>query len=217
MLTTLVCLAAITPQPRHAVLFHLPGEDGRNDCLLMQEGLSRRSPSITSEIHELRDQTSWVYLSEAAEHWPDAPLLVFVSGVGGVDRTRLMPQLRFGDRNTDWATVFQSFPKKPGIELITDTGYTNLLQSYLPPNVVAIVPDATWRDVTQARQVITVVHNGKTMQTGIVSYILAREIPFATSLADLAYRVNKTKDSGSMAAMWAELPRLKLLGRDSKL
>ncbi len=128
-----------------------------------------------------------------------------------------MPQLKFADKTVDWETVLQSFPTKPRIELIADTGHANLLQSFLPRNVVAIVPDASWRDVTQARQVITVVHNGKTLQTSIVSYILAREIPFAKSLSDLAYRVNKTKDSGSMAAIWAELPRMKLLGRDAKL
>jgi hypothetical protein len=221
MLTMLVCLVATAPPGRHALLLHLPeaeSESSVNDCMLMKEALQRRG--WAADRIEVRATTADDIDNNVREYalvHPQAPLLVYLSGQGSVDTTKLTPQLRTNDGAVGWDTVLRAFPTTPRVELIADTGYTNLIHGFLPANVVAIVPDATWRDVRQPRQVITVVHNGKTMQVGIVSYILARELPFATSLADLAYRVNKTKDSGSMAAIWAELPRLKLLGRDSPL
>ncbi len=218
MLTALVCLTAMVPATRHALLLYLPTPDALNDCLVMQEALQRSHwDSGQIVIAAVTPQTIAATVSEGALRWPGSSLLVFLSGAGSVNPSKLMPLVGNGDQAVSWDSILEAFPRGPKIQLIADTGYTNLIQSFMPPNVIAIVPDATWRNTAQARQTTTVVHNGKTMEVGILSYILSREFPFSTSMRNLAYRVNKTLDSGSMAAIWAQLPRVKLLGKDADL
>lgn len=208
MLSALVCMATLAAPSRHAVLISFPvaGDPSpANDCALIKEALLRAGWK-QDEI-EVRSNPAVQELKQIEARGYDS-LLVFVSGKGTFDAARLMP---IQSPAWSWKEAAQT-PPSGRYAFLVDTGHANLLSGLLSPNASAIVPDATWRDTTQARRVITVVHNGVTMEVGIVSYVLAREIPFASDLQDLAYRVNKTRDSGSMAAIWAELPRLKVMG-----
>jgi hypothetical protein len=87
-----------------------------------------------------------------------------------------------------------------------------MMYGRMPAGVSALVVEGTWGSQAVPRRVGTFVHNGTQLRAGVLSYVLAREIPFARDLRDLAYRVGKYKDSGSMAAIWADLPRAEVIG-----
>ncbi|HSI71631.1 MAG TPA: hypothetical protein VK934_00520 [Fimbriimonas sp.] len=198
-------LAALVPI--RAVLVSYPDPASENDCLLMTEALLRAGWQI-NQITTYKAEPSLSFLAKEVADARSGRLLVYLAGPATPDSKALTATVG----GWKWGDLMTVLSKGGEIALISDTGHANLMASWVAPNVSALVEDTTWRDMNQRRQIGTVVHNGTTMQAGVLSYIIARELPFSRDMLTLAYRVNKTKDSASMAAYWADLPRVKVIG-----
>jgi hypothetical protein len=206
MSLTLICLATLAPF--RAVLVGYPDAASKNDVQLMSEALQRtgwRSDQIAA-YEGLRNLD---FLRTEVENAKGSKLLVYIAGPA----TPISKTLTASIGDWKWADLMTVLSKGGDIALIADTGHANLMASWIAPNVSALVEDASWRDINQKRQIGTMVHNGTTLQAGVLTYIVAREFPFSKDMLTLAYRVNKTKDSASMAAYWADLPRVKVIGK----
>jgi hypothetical protein len=208
--------AAVVPISQHAVLIGYPTAMDRsplNDCRLMSEALQQSgwASSDIAVIDGSKEGGSLNFLESEVAKTKNDNLLVYVSGKFVSDPPRLDARLAEG---WNWDRLMATLAKGGAITFVPDTGYSNLAYGRFAPNVRGLILDYSWRDASQARRTTTVMHRGTRMEeVGILTYIIAREWPFSTDLLNLAYRVNKIKDSASMAALWAETPRVKAYGR----
>jgi hypothetical protein len=189
----------------------------RSDLSLMSEGLIRRGWN-RSEIRALANPSADSIDEELRSFANSArgTALIYVSGPGDVDRKNLVPSAATG---LPWSAILAPMGAAPSVhfDLIADASFTNLLYGAIPPNVSFLGLAGSWRDVTQRRAVGLMIHSGHPIEAGVMTYVLARELPYASTLANLADRVSQYKQSGSMGAIWFNAPVCQVLGKDWEL
>jgi hypothetical protein len=233
MLVALSLLAAVTaPQapataPSLAVsvgVVRASDDSAANDSRLIREALATRG--LGGNVVGLATEFTSQELLESirgfltpAQQWRDGLVILHISGPGALDEATKVPSVLTRDGRVTWPQILEAARVPAGVSLLLlpDTGYANTLFAYLPANAGAVAPDFSWQNTAQRRAVVPFVVRGEKMQAGIVSMALSRELLHATDLRGLADALSRYKASGSPSAIWAELERQTLLGRNAPL
>jgi hypothetical protein len=190
-------------------------ESVRVDLALMSEGLIRRGWRL-AEIRSVTTSESPAALVKSFAAAARGTALLYISGPGDIDAVRLRP---FAAPGLPWSSILDPLATNPSVhfDVTADAGYTNLLYGSLAPNVSLLGLAGSWRDITTRRVTGLMIHSGQPIHAGVMTYILARELPYASTLANLADRVSQYKQSGSMGAIWFNGPVCQVLGKDWEL
>lgn len=204
----LTALLAFSMLPARALLIAIdqPGyQVPDKDCALIEMALLRRQWSPGNiQIVQPRNGDE---LKQILRSFPGG--LVYVSGNGTTGG--LTPTLDFGPTQIPWRSILPELLDKP-ILLLPDTGYTNLLFPDIPTGVSAILSSGNWRAINQPRVEGDFVRNGDEGTASVLAFALYRELPFATDVSDLAFRITKYQASASMAALWSDLYTVQVVG-----
>jgi hypothetical protein len=133
--------------------------------------------------------------------------------ISGEAKLAEQPRLEFPDGESMAVSKIGEMLKGKSVLLLPDFGYTNLLYSRIPSDVDAIVSTGGWASDRERKRVGNYELDGRPLtRVGVFTVALWRAIPLASDVADLASRVNQHSGTGSMAAMWSDLYRVRVVG-----